>query len=354
MHRQATPPAPPPGPVPGLLGAVASWAYAREIGRRNRAYDAGKHVVRLDRPVVSVGNLTMGGTGKSPMVAWIVEHLREAGHKPCIAMRGYKPKGRRAGRMSDEAEEYRERFGRRVPVVAQPNRIAGLRELVAGPEGKDVDCIVLDDGFQHRKVARDRDIVLVDATRSPLADTLLPAGWLREPVESLRRATAIVLTHAESVNPDQLRELSRQLEAAAGQTPMATVRHAWSGFRVFDGGRERTVPLAWLGTRKVFATCAIGNPEPFLKETTRRAGVLAGVERRRDHDPYTPETAGRVAERAIECGADTIACTGKDWVKLSRSLAGRWSGAVAIPLLLLVFDSGEAELRQHVLSALGS
>lgn len=346
------PSSPPPGPVPGLFGAIASWAYAREIARRNRRYDQGRKVNRFDRPVISVGNLSVGGTGKSPMVAWIVEQLQAERRKPCIAMRGYRAKRGGDARVSDEAEEYRQRFGRRVPVIARPDRSTGLRELFSSPEGKDIDTIILDDGFQHRKIARDRDLVLIDATRSPFADTLLPAGWLREPVDSLKRASGVVITHAEAATPGQIESLANLVGDLTGHRPLAVARHVWSGYRVFEGGRERIVPLAWFSSRKAFATCAIGNPEPFLREASRRAGQLVGSERRRDHDPYAPDSVVRLCTRAQDAGADTLICTAKDWTKLGVSLGSSWKDAVAVPILILVFDAGEAELRRHVLSAL--
>lgn len=195
-------------PLPGPLGRLAGAIYAREIRRRNRAYDRGGRVTRLDRPVISVGNLSAGGTGKTPMVMKLATALLEAGHHPCIAMRGYKAA---AGR-SDEAEEYRARLVN-VPVVAQPDRISGLRALFATEVGRDVDVVLLDDGFQHRRLARDLDIVLVDATRSPFEDRLLPAGYLREPPASLERAQAVVITHAEAVVGGEIDRLEAGLRA---------------------------------------------------------------------------------------------------------------------------------------------
>ncbi|HRQ74118.1 MAG TPA: tetraacyldisaccharide 4'-kinase, partial [Phycisphaerales bacterium] len=156
--------------VPGLPGRLAAMVYGAAIARRNRAFDAGRGVVTLDRPVISVGNLSTGGTGKSPTVAWVVRTLREAGRDPCIAMRGYRS---RDG-VSDEAEEYRAAFDD-LPVVARPDRLQGLIELFASERGGRVDAVVLDDGFQHRCIARALDLVLIDATRDPFADAMIPA-----------------------------------------------------------------------------------------------------------------------------------------------------------------------------------
>src|SRR4051794_5329108 len=153
------------GPVAGPVGAALAAVYSWEIGRRNRRYDAGRGVVRFDRPVISVGNLSVGGTGKTPMVAHIVGVLLQAGHTPAIAMRGYGSKA--SGGRSDEAEEYRRKFPG-VPVLARPDRTLALIEQFAREHddagGRQSDVVVLDDGFQHRKIARDLDIVLVDAS----------------------------------------------------------------------------------------------------------------------------------------------------------------------------------------------
>ncbi len=188
------------------------------MARRNRRFDAGHGVVTLDRPVISVGNLSTGGTGKTPMTMRVVQWLREAGHAPAIAMRGYRagPEG------SDEALLYQEAFAG-MPIVAQANRIDGLLQLFAQEEGDGeagsapararTDVVVLDDGFQHRQIARQFDLVLIDATRDPFADALLPAGWLREPAASLRRAHAVVLTHAESADARWLEAIRERVLA---------------------------------------------------------------------------------------------------------------------------------------------
>lgn len=330
------------------MGEIAAWAYARAVERRNRRFDRGERVVELDRPVISIGNLSVGGTGKTPMVAWTVRRLLEAGMRPCIAMRGYRAQKRRGRRISDEAEEYRAIFGESVPVVAQPNRIAGLRSLFATPAGRAVDRVVLDDGFQHRRLARAADIVLIDATRDPFDDRPLPAGWLREPVTSLKRSGAVVITHAERAEAGAVDRISRRVAEITGREPIAVTRHAWAGFVVHEGGRTVEKPVTWLSGRRVIATCAIGNPEAFIAEVTARAGAMLGRIQRRDHDRFGPKTVERIAATARACGADTIVCTGKDWSKLSGTLPSRWDGAVAIPMLVLLFERGERELASFI------
>ena len=160
----------------------ASWIYAAVVGIRNRGFDRGRNVWKADLPVISVGNLTLGGVGKSPMVAWIADLLIRQGHAPVIAMRGYMA---RPGEMADEHAEYLDRL-EEIKVVASPDRTGALKSFLS--DNTQIDCILLDDGFQHRYIHRDLDLVLIDATRNTLRDRLLPQGRLREPLVNLQRA----------------------------------------------------------------------------------------------------------------------------------------------------------------------
>lgn len=317
--------------------------YASAIARRNRAFDAGRGVVTLDRPVVCVGNLSTGGTGKSPMVAWIVRALRDAGHDPCIAMRGY----RSQSGVSDEAEEYRSVF-EDLPVVARPDRLQGLIELFATERGRRVDRVVLDDGFQHRRIARDLDLVLIDATRNPFADALIPAGRLREPVESLRRATHVVITHAERTEGTALARLAERIDHAHDRPPVAVTEHAWSGLRISDSSGDRAEPVSWLRGRRVLVLCAIGNPAAFLAGVEAAGARAADVVVLRDHDPYAPLTVGRVADRIAAASAEAVVTTGKDWTKLARRDLSAWRVPVVRPVLELRFREGESALRKAI------
>lgn len=332
-------------PVPAPLGWPLAAAYRAVITRINRRFDRGRGVVRFDRPVISVGNLTVGGTGKTPMVAFLVRTLLDAGHRPCIAMRGY-ARGRGE---SDEAAEYRRLFPE-VPIVARADRALGLirqfsAEYDAG--GPHTDCIVLDDGFQHRQIARDLDIVLIDATHDPFQERLLPAGWLREPVRSLSRAGAVVITHAEAVQPADLTALDRKIAEVRGRGADAVARHAWRGLRVFESGQDRAEPVSWLSGRRTFAVCAIGNPGPFLNEA-RRVSSLAGQFVRRDHDPYATTTLRRLFDMASKAQPRAILTTEKDWSKLAKVRPELWPAPVARPVLAMTFDRGGEALAARV------
>jgi tetraacyldisaccharide 4'-kinase len=343
MHSRA-------GPVPGVLGRLLSIPYGLEVGRRNRRFDAGKGVIRFDRPVISVGNLSVGGTGKTPMVEMVLRWLLDAGHRPVVAMRGYAL----GDGESDEAAAYRREFPH-VPVVARADRVAGLierfgREIREELEPSDV--IVLDDGFQHRRIARDADLVLIDATRSPFDDRLLPAGWLREPVRSLGRATHTVITHAESPSADAIGTENAVLEHT-GRAPDAVTRHAWAGLTLVAGDRERHEAVDFLNGKRTLAVCAIGNPAPFLDAAASHSDLAARVVLR-DHDPYRPATIQRIAREAEAADAQLILTTEKDWSKLLRLAPDTWPCPIARPTLALSFDRGETELRNSILATVAA
>lgn len=330
-----------PGPVPGLLGRALAWCYEAGLNARNRRFDRGTGITRFDRPVISIGNLSVGGTGKTPMVMHLTRLLLAAGRRPCIAMRGYKSG---PGRPSDEAETYRQSLPG-IPIIARPDRAAGLRELFSTAEGRAIDSILLDDGFQHRQIARDLDLVLIDATRPPFDGRLLPAGWLRERPSALARAGGVIITHAGAVPDSAVDSISAEVRAA-GSKVLAACDHQWSGLDVSTRGEDSAQPTDWLRGRRVFAICAIGNPGLFLESARAASGPLAGSLALRDHDHYTDRTVARLLEQVRAARADVILTTEKDWAKLR---AREWDLPVARPRLALRFLSGEQALADLVL-----
>jgi tetraacyldisaccharide 4'-kinase len=319
--------------VGALLSRLAR-VYGWEVARRNARFDRGEGVVTLDRPVLSVGNLSVGGTGKTPMVRRVVDVLRAAGHRPCIAMRGYGA-SRRADGMSDEAAEYASALPG-VPIVAQPDRTAGLLDLFSQDRGEAVDAVVLDDGFQHRRLARQLDLVLLDATRGPFEDSLLPLGRLREPADSLGRAHAAIATHAEAAEPGEVERMLGLASRAAPGLVVAAAEHAWDGLDLPLAGDG--VDLGWLSGKRVLPVCAIGNPGAFVREVRRRAGSVLDPLTLRDHDPYRGATVRRIIAGAS--GAEAIVTTRKDWVKLARVDPSAWPCPVVVPRLEFRFVHG--------------
>lgn len=326
--------------MPGTLGAILSRFYAFAINHRNRRFDRGRGVIRFDRPVISVGNLSVGGTGKTPMVQHLVRLLREHGRWPAVAMRGYRaPDGQ--GLQSDEAKTYLDEFPT-LPLVAQPDRAAGLIDLFSTDDGDKIDTIILDDGFQHRRIGREVDLVLVDATRSPFESSLLPRGWLREPVQSLARASAVIITHAEAAPPERLQTLRASIRRVAPEAIIATCGHAWNGLSVHRGsGTPEPKHLNWLEFQRVFAACAIGNPDAFFDQARRLCPALVGRHAYRDHHDFTQGDIETLIMAVKASAADVLLVTAKDWAKLRHlSLRGV---PVAVPTLEMQWlDAGTA------------
>lgn len=332
--------------VPGAAGRLLSRVYSGAVGVRNRRFDRGRGVVTFDRPVISVGNLTLGGTGKTPMVERIVETLREHGVDPCIAMRGYGSR-RTPDRRSDEAELYRSRFPD-IPVIAQPNRVEGLIGLFGSERGERVDCVVLDDGFQHRRIARQLDLVLLDASQDPFRAAVFPAGTLREPAANIGRATHVALTHAELVSERVLAELSRRAADAASVDACAIVSHDWRSVRLIRDKLESSEPVAWFGGKRVVGVCGIGRPAGFFTRLDLMGAETIDAITLPDHDPFRSDTLERIVRAAS--GADAIVLTEKDWTKLAdRPVA--WPCPVAIPRLEMVFRQGWSEFERDLLAA---
>lgn len=333
------------GPAPRPLGLLFEPLYRAAIGRRNRAFDAGRGVVDIGVPVISVGNLSVGGSGKTPMVMRIVEWLLEAGRRPAIAMRGYKAQ---PGEASDEEAEYRERFAD-LPIVAQPDRIAGLAPLV---RERAIDCVVLDDGFQHRRIARGLDLVLIDCTRDPFVDRCLPAGWLREPVSSLTRADMIVLTHIEASDEPTRARLRESIKGVAGSAPQGEARHVWDGLALRSARRG----VEELMARRVVVACAIGNPDAFVGAVRAAGADVAAVVQKRDHHRWNEADARELSRLARVHGSGgsgdaLILTTEKDWVKLRRLDPALLPREIARPRLRMDLEVGEAAVRGAILQA---
>lgn len=340
-----------------IARGLAKW-YERGVARRNARFDQGRGVVAFDRPVISVGNLSVGGTGKTPMVRHILQTLYAAGHDPALAMRGYgtahsDPERPDQPWLSDEAWIFRRAFPD-LALIAQPDRVEGLIELFATAAGAQVDSIVLDDGFQHRRIARDLDLVLLDASRSPWRDELLPAGWLREPVASLRRADAVVLTRVDRVSPADLKTLRTMVENLMERPVLAECRHHWDDLQVFGpDATSQTHRVDWLRGKRVLAVAALGNPDAFVAQVRDATGPSGAVETQilRDHDPYTPATIGRILSRVHGAGVAAIVTTEKDWTKLARIKPDARPCPIVVARLRLEFVTGGADLDALVLQA---
>jgi tetraacyldisaccharide 4'-kinase len=315
------------GPAAARLAlAAASGPYGLAVALRGAAYDTGLlPVARVDVPVISVGNLTLGGTGKTPLVAWVVRLLRAAGHVPAVVSRGY---GARPGETSDEAAELAVVLPGVIHVANRDRATAARTAIAAG-----ATVVVLDDGFQHRRLHRDLDIVAVDATDPYGCGRLFPRGLLREPLRGLARAGAVVLTRAGSVAPNTRAEIRASLERACGGRlpgPWMEASHRPVALRSSGG---LTQPLDALAGRRVVAFAGIGNPAAFRATLAALGADVAEFIAFADHHPYDAPDVERLAARARAAGAALLVTTLKDLVKVRRDdLDGVPVAAVEIAL----------------------
>jgi len=331
-------------PFAGPLSSV----YASVIARRNARFDQGqREIVRLDRPVISVGNITTGGTGKTPMVAWIARMLIEQRLEPVIAMRGYKA---RPGEMGDEEAEYRDLLPE-VPVLANPDRIRTLREFL--PKHPDVKCVLLDDGFQHRQLHRDLDLVLIDASADTYSDRLLPLGHLREPLVNLKRAHGVIITRSTAASESQISNLKSQIERHHGKPPLAIAAHRWDGLSLFHGDAQPTSqPIEWLGGKRLLTLLGIGNPEAIIQQVESQGAKVSANVPCRDHERFG--SAKLATARGLCDGLDAMLVTRKDWVKLrSMPMVRDWPVPIIVPELSIAFTEGESALQDLILTTIG-
>jgi tetraacyldisaccharide 4'-kinase len=310
---------------------IASWPYGLAMRARNALFDRGwKRTFRAAVPVVGVGNLTLGGTGKTPCVEYVAAHLRASGLRPVIVSRGYGADSHR----NDEAMVLEENLPD-VPHLQGTDRAALARTAV---DELDADAIVLDDGFQHRRLARDLDLVLLDATAPLARDAIFPRGTLREPIAGLRRAHALILTRCDQA-PD-IEAQARWLAKRFPDKPLMRAIHAPTELVGAGGVGE---PLDALAGAPVAAFCGIGNPDAFRATLAKLGATVADFRIYPDHHAYTREDVAELARWAESLPADAlVATTQKDWVKLRLDdLGGRTLRAVRIGFRLI---AGEAEL----------
>ena len=306
----------------GLL--ALSMPYLAAVTVRNAFYDyVPGRVRKIDRPVISVGNITVGGSGKTPMVAWIAQRLMERQLKPALLLRGYKAAPIASGTAAKSADAWRsqsdeamvlKRLCPSAAVIIDPDRVAGAKRAIAGG----ADAVVLDDGFQHRRIARDLDIVLIDATRPFGYGHLLPRGLLRESTRSLRRASLIVLTRSDEVDESSRTLLMSTLRRVSGGKPVVAARHRFAGFVDVQGA---SVPDAEPSAMRAVIFAGIANFESFRRGLERSGVKVLASYQYPDHHAYSREEIDALPVVAAELDANVVITTEKDAVKLE----GRWT-----------------------------
>jgi tetraacyldisaccharide 4'-kinase len=338
------------------LAAPFSLAYGTVVSLRNRCFDAGLLPVRrAGVPVISVGNLTAGGTGKTPLVEYIARVVTAAGRRVVIVSRGYGRNTRgvlvvsegagplvTAREAGDEPVELARALPG-VPVVVGERRV----EAAAVAVGRlAAEAILLDDGFQHRWLGRDLDIVTVSARRDPAKERLLPGGMLREPLSGLGRAHLVVITHADDVS--DVRRVAGFLRSRWRGPEVAGV-HEPAGFTSPGGAAIRREDLP-SGNPLLFT--GVADPDA-VEESVKRAGLTpVGHVRFPDHHRLEGEDVRRIQGEAVRSGAGFLVTTRKDAARLSgdAGLIGRLTERFPLVVLQIVFrcTSGEDVLRTMV------
>ena len=300
------------------LGAL----YGAAVRARSGGYQKGflkSHKVSV--PVISVGNITVGGTGKTPLVQWLAERLFDGGRRSCIISRGYRRENAKqqtvvsdgdqilsdVAQSGDEAMMLALVLLGKSAVVCNADRVSAAQWVI---ESLASDVVLLDDGFQHRRLARDLDIVTIDATNAFGNGRLLPAGTLREPITSLRRADCIVLTRTSGEGAAELIDRIQRVTNA----PIFQSRTLIDKFRRFDasGDAQDTVEI----NQPLAAFCGIGNPSSFFQQLRAAHLDVRHEAVYRDHHKYSQVDIDRLAQHAQAKGAQALITTAKDSVKL--------------------------------------
>ena len=282
-----------------LALAPLEGAYRGIVALRGGLYDLGLLPSRATAlPAISIGNLSVGGTGKTPFAAHVAAELRGRGAKPAIVLRGY----------GGDEPMVHATLNPGVPVVVSPDRVAGVaRARVLG-----ADVAVLDDAFQHRRAQRLVDVVLVSADRWTDAQRLLPAGPWRESARALRRATMAVVTRKAASREDAGR-VRDALIAAVPSLPVAVAHLTLGDLREAAGPGAQ--PVSTLQAARVHVVAAIGDPTAFLRQLEASGAVVAGTALYPDHHPFTENEITRIALGAGD--AELVVCTLKDAVKIA-------------------------------------
>lgn len=323
------------------LLALASLPYSFVMRVRNRLYDASffkQHQVRV--PVIVVGNLTVGGTGKTPAVEYVARFFREQDRQVALLSRGY---GSTESR-NDEALVLESNLDD-VPHLQGADRVSLANTAI---EELESDLLVLDDGFQHRRLKRDLDIVLVDATNPWGYGWCLPRGLLREPRSGLRRAGMILITRCDQVNQESLCRLQNEFARIVPGCTVAQCKHAPQSLQ----NTVDEIPVSSLTGRRIAGFCGIGNAAGFWKTLQSLGCTIIDQKSFPDHHQYQREDVDMLQQWAALLPADTwIVTTQKDWVKLRIDQLGDkpfWSLRIALEI-----TQGRSAFESALLNVIG-
>lgn len=290
--------------------------YAAAIAFRNFSYDRRLPFTPIHCAsllVISVGNITTGGTGKTPTTAWIAKQLQSLGRRPVLISRGY----RSLDGVENDEKLLLDELCPGVPHLQNPDRVESANLAAEQQLG---DVLILDDGFQHRRLHRNLDIVLIDAVNPWGYGHLLPRGLLRESLRALRRADLVLLTRTELVADGDLKVIRDEITRRTS-VPIVSTRFVPS--RLVDS-HGKTLSLDTLREHSIAAFCGIGNPQAFREAVVRVAGhERFGFREFLDHHHYTPQDIDDLSHWATQHGAQHVITTRKDLVKIRQTTLGQ-------------------------------
>ncbi len=327
---------------------IASSGYRCGTGFRNSLFDLGvKRSHSAPVPVISVGNLTTGGTGKTPTVAMLVGMLQKLGHRPGLISRGYRELAEGG---NDEARVL-ELLCPGTPHVQNRDRVAAAHEVAAN-DGCTV--IIADDAFQHRRLKRDLDIVLIDALNPWGHDALLPRGLLRESVSGLRRADVVILTRADLVDEASRTAIWRIVKRNNQTAATVELSFASGGLHGYTGNkqaigrmfRSTDAEADMAEDTGMLAFCGIGNPDGFRKTLKVAEVPIMDLVAFPDHHHYDQSDIQKLTETAEKMGAKALITTLKDLVKIEPG----WLGSVSVVALNIEAQvtSGKESLTEAI------
>lgn len=312
--------------------------------------------VRVSVPVISIGNMTAGGTGKTPTIISLAKDIQKAWHKPAILTRGYKSRWEKKGGMASDGKQLRARreevgdepymMARRlpgVPIYVGRNRVqSAYRAIEAG-----CDVLLLDDGFQYEALYRDVDIVLIDGTAPFGNGHLLPAGLLREPLSALQRAHMVIITKGDQISSETKEKIKKKIREAAGAIPVGEAYHRPGACISLAHWKEGKYDIEEnLKGAAVLLVSGIGNPRAFYGTAKESGLVPTGELVFPDHHEYTKEDRVRIREKAKTLGIQDVVITEKDAVKMDTLSGEEDLRFYVLPITMTYEKESEKRLRQ--------